>query len=94
MQTRYLHLVKGYFPFRRGQRYFNQLRVDMAGMTSHSADMARSEDRAHHWLIVLVFSAIIGLIVCAAYMTQPDWGFPESAGHGTSFAAPAMAGER
>ena len=45
-------------------------------------------------LIGVVFCAIIGLIVYAAYLTQPDWGFAESAGHSTGLAAPALTGER
>jgi hypothetical protein len=56
--------------------------------------MGWTEERAHHCLIALVFGAIIGLIVCAGYMTQPNWGFAEGAGHGAGLSVPGLGEER
>ena len=55
-------------------------------------DGARESSR--NLLIGVVFCAIIGLIVNAAYLTQPDWRSSVIGGHDAGLAAPALPGER
>ena len=55
-------------------------------------DGARESSR--NLLIGVVFGAIIGLIVYAAYLTQPDRPSSVTAGHDAGMAAPALTGEK